>query len=172
MKSNHPVKLAGICMIATMAYGSANAGEKAIVDTCVKAAQAQYSGDMVKMEKKIEENKTVYEFEIKGKDSSKEFECDAGTGKITESEIEVDSPEDPRFKAKAKITLDQAKDIALKKHRGNIVETEFEIESDGRASYEFDIKGADGQEVKIEIDAETGKIAEDDEKEIYQIGKE
>jgi uncharacterized membrane protein YkoI len=155
-----------------MVYGTALASEKSIVDTCVKAAQAQYSGDMVKMEKKIEENKTVYEFEIKGKDSSKEFECDAGTGKITESEIEVDSPEDPRFKAKAKITLDQAKDIALKKHRGNIVETEFEIESDGRASYEFDIKGADGQEVKIEIDAETGKIAEDDEKEIYQIGRE
>lgn len=172
MKSSSKVQLAGLCIALSMVYGTALASEKSIVDTCVKAAQAQYSGDMVKMEKKIEENKTVYEFEIKGKDSSKEFECDAGTGKITESEIEVDSPEDPRFKAKAKITLDQAKDIALKKHRGNIVETEFEIESDGRASYEFDIKGADGQEVKIEIDAETGKIAEDDEKEIYQIGKE
>jgi len=172
MKSSSKVQLAGLCIALSMVYGTALASEKSIVDTCVKAAQAQYSGDMVKMEKKIEENKTVYEFEIKGKDSSKEFECDAGTGKITESEIEVDSPEDPRFKAKAKITLDQAKDIALKKHRGNIVETEFEIESDGRASYEFDIKGADGQEVKIEIDAETGKIAEDDEKEIYQIGRE
>ena len=52
------------------------------------------------------------------------------------------------------------------------METEFEIEADGRASYEFDIKKADGQEVKIEIDAETGKIAEDDEKELYQIGQE
>ena len=101
-----------------------------------------------------------------------EFECDASTGKITESEIEVDSAEDPRFKAKAKITLDQAKEIALKKHSGSIVESEFEIESDGRASYEFDIKQANGQEVKIEIDAESGKIAEDDEKEIYQIGQE
>ena len=68
--------------------------------------------------------------------------------------------------------MDQAKEIALKKHSGSIVESEFEIESDGRASYEFDIKQANGQEVKIEIDAETGKIAEDDEKEIYQIGQE
>lgn len=172
MKRNVPAKLAAVCMIAMMANGSANAGEKAIVDTCVKAAQAQFSGDMLKMEKKIENKKTVYEFEIKSKDSSKEFECDAGTGKITESEIEVDSPEDPRFKAKAKITLDQAQAIALKKHPGSIVETEFEIETNGRASYEFDIKQADGQEVKIEIDAETGKVAEDDEREIYQIGQE
>ena len=127
---------------------------------------------MVKMEKKIEGGKTVYEFEIKGKDVTKEFECDAKSARITESETEVDSPEAPAFKSKAKITLDQAKDIALKKHPGTIVETEFEIEADGRASYEFDIKKADGQEVKIEIDAETGKIAEDDEKELYQIGQE
>lgn len=172
MKSSSKVQLTGLCVALSMAYGTAVASENSIVDTCVKAAQAQFVGEMVKMEKKTEGKKSVYEFEIKGKDFSMEFECDAATGKITESEIEVDSPEDSRFKAKAKITLDQAKEIALRKHPGNIVETEFEIESDGRASYEFDIKGADGQEVKIEIDAETGKIAEDDEKELYQIGKE
>ena len=101
-----------------------------------------------------------------------EFECDAVTGKVTESEIEVDSPDDARFKSKAKIPLDQAQEIALKKHPGNIVETEFEIAADGRASYDFDIKKADEQEVKIKIDAETGKIAEDDQKQIYQIGQE
>jgi uncharacterized membrane protein YkoI len=172
MKSSSKLQLSGLCIALSMAYGTVVASEKSIVDSCVKAAQAQLAGDMVKMEKKTEGKKTVYEFEIKGKDSTMEFECDAATGQITENEVEVDSPEDPRFKAKAKITLDQAKEIALKKHPGNIVETEFEIESDGRVSYEFDIKGADSQEVKIEIDAVTGKIAEDDEKEIYQIGKE
>jgi uncharacterized membrane protein YkoI len=172
MKSNLAVNLTGVSVAISMIYGTAFANEKNIVDACVKAAQGQFAGEMVKMEKKTEGKRSVYEFEIKGKDSSMEFECDASTGKITESEIEVDSAEDPRFKAKAKITLDQAKEIALKKHAGSIVESEFEIESDGRASYEFDIKQANGQEVKIEIDAETGKIAEDDEKEIYQIGQE
>lgn len=172
MNSKISIQLTGFCVAASMTYGTAIAGEKSIVDTCVNAAQAQIAGEMIKMEKKTEGKKSVYEFEVKGKHSSMEFECDAATGKITEREIEVESPEDPRFKSKAKITLDQAKEIALKKHPGNIVETEFEIEADGRASYEFDIKKADGQEVKIEIDAETGKIAEDDQKEIYQIGQE
>jgi uncharacterized membrane protein YkoI len=148
------------------------AEEKSIVDTCIRAAQAQLPGSVVKMEQKLEAGKTVYEFEVKGKELTKEFECDANTGKITESEIEVESAEDPRFKAKAKISLEQAKAIALKKHPGQIVETEFEIEDHGRASYEFDIKTPDGQEVKLEIDAESGNIAEDDEKEIYQIGDE
>lgn len=148
------------------------AGEKSVVDACVKAAQGEQAGEMVKMEKKTEGGKTVYEFEIQGKDQTREFECDAATAKIIESEVEVDSPDEASFKLKARLTPEQARDIALKKHPGTIVETEYEIESDGRASYEFDISKADGQEVKIEIDAETGKIVEDDQKEIYQIGRE
>ncbi len=171
MKNQISVALAAICVAASMP-GVAIAGEKSIVDACVKAAQAQLAGEIVKMENKTENGKSVYEFEIKGNDGSKEFECDAATAKITQSEDEVEGPENPRFKSKAKISLDQAKEIALKKHPGSIVETEFEIESNGRASYEFDIKKADGQEVKIEIDAESGKIVEDDQKEIYQIGQE
>ena len=51
------------------------------------------------------------------------------------------------------------------------MEAEYEIESDGRASYEFDIK-TDKGEIKLEVDAASGKIVEDNEKEIYQIGKE
>jgi len=51
------------------------------------------------------------------------------------------------------------------------VETEYEIESDGNASYEFDIK-TDKGEIKLEVDAATGKIIEDKQKEYYQIGKE
>lgn len=171
MKNQISVALVAICVAGVMS-GVTIAGEKSDVDACVKEAQAQLTGEIVKMEKKTESGRSIYEFEIKGRDGSKEFECDATTAKITESEDEVESPEDPRFKSKAKITLDQAKEIALKKHPGNIVETEFEIESNGRASYEFDIKKTDGQEVKIEIDAESGKIVEDDQKEIYQIGQE
>jgi uncharacterized membrane protein YkoI len=101
-----------------------------------------------------------------------EFECDGNTGKITEEEQEVEGPEHPDFKSKAKISLEQAKDIALKKHPGKVVETEYEIESNGHASYEFDIEKADGSEAKLEVDATTGEIVEDDEREIYQIGKE
>ena len=45
------------------------------------------------------------------------------------------------------------------------------LEPDGKASYEFDITEADNEEVKIEVDATTGKISEVSY-EVYQIGKE
>lgn len=142
------------------------------METCLQAALAKMPGDVVKLELKNERGTPTYEFEIAGKDRTMEFECDANTGKITEEEQEVDSPENPAFKAKVKISLEQAKDIALKKHPGKVVETEYEIESNGHASYEFDIEKADGSEAKLEVDATTGEIVEDDEREIYQIGKE
>lgn len=171
MKSKAPQWI-GFQVFLVMTGSTAIAGEKAMIDQCVNAAQAEWVGDMVKMEKKTEGGKPVYEFEVKGKDATMEFECDARTGKIIERETEVSSPDDPRFKSQSTLSLEKAKEIALKKHPGQIVEMEFEIEADGRASYEFDIKKANGQEVKIEIDAKTGDIAEDDEIEIYQIGLE
>lgn len=143
------------------------------METCLKAALAQHDGEIVKLEFKDERGVPTYEFEILGKDGkSWELECDANRGKITEEEQEVDNAEAALFKAKAKISLEQAKEIALQAHPGEVVEVEYEIESDGNASYEFDIQTVDKGEIKLEIDASTGKIVEDNEREIYQIGKE
>ncbi len=145
---------------------------KASMETCLQASRAKLDGDVVKLELKTERGVPTYEFELAGKERIMEFECDANTGQITEEEQEVDSPDHPTFKSKAKISLKQAQEIALKAHPGKIVETEFEIESNGNPSYEFDIEKADGSEAKLEVDAVTGGIVEDDQQEIYQIGKE
>jgi uncharacterized membrane protein YkoI len=48
---------------------------------------------------------------------------------------------------------------------------EYELEADGKGSYEFDILEADNEEVKVEVDATTGKITEVSY-EVYQIGRE
>ena len=56
-------------------------------------------------------------------------------------------------------------------HLGTIAETEYEIEADGKATYEFDITEADKEEIKVEVDATTGKIVEVSY-EIYQVGQE
>lgn len=146
---------------------------KANMETCLKAALAKREGDVVKLEFKDERGIPTYEFEILGKDGKGwELECDANKGKITEEEQEVENADDPLFKGKVKISLEQAKEIAIKAHPGEVMEVEYEIESDGNASYEFDVKTADKGEVKLEVDAGSGKIIEDNEKEIYQIGKE
>lgn len=81
------------------------------------------------------------------------------------------SADSPVFKEKARISLEEAKAIALKKYPGTIVETEFEIEADGSASYEFDIARKNGKEMKVEVDATSGKIVEAN-RELWQSGKE
>lgn len=164
----------GLSVFAFSAYSGETGLPKTKVsmENCMKAAQAKKAGEVVKLELKAENGIPTYEFEILASDGkSWELECNALTGKITEEEQEVADAEDALFKSKAKISLEEAKKIALAAHPGEIVEIEYEIESNGNASYEFDIKTKDG-EVKLEVDASTGRIIEDNEKEFYQIGKE
>lgn len=138
---------------------------------CVKAALSKHEGKIVKTEFKSEDKKGVYEFDIESADGTAwDIECDAKTGKVTEVEQEV-SAEDAKFKAAAKISEAEAKAIALAAHPGTVVETEYELEADGKASYEFDILEADKEEIKVEVDAATGKIVEVSYEE-YQIGKD
>ncbi len=174
MKTSVGIIFMGIALSwwALPAQAAPKAG-KADMETCLKAALAKRAGEVVKLERKDERGVPVYEFDILGQDGKEwDLECDARSGTITEEEQEVASPDDPLFKAKAKIGLEQAKKTALDAYPGEIVEIEYEIEGNGDASYEFDIKAKDGKEVKLEVDAGSGKIVEDTETELYQIGKE
>lgn len=138
---------------------------------CVKAALTAHDGKIVKLEMKSEQKTAMYEFDIESADGTAwDIECNVKTGKVTEVEQEV-KIDDPKFKALAKVSEADAKATALAAHPGTIVETEYELEPDGKASYEFDILEADKEEVKVEVDATTGKIVEVSY-EVYQIGEE
>lgn len=138
---------------------------------CVVAALGKHDGKIVKLEMKSENKQAVYEFDIESADGTAwDIECDVKTAKVTEVEQEVKA-EDAKFKELAKVTEADAKATALAAHAGAIAETEYELEPNGKASYEFDITEADGEEVKVEVDASSGKIVEVSY-EVYQIGKE
>jgi uncharacterized membrane protein YkoI len=138
---------------------------------CVKAALSKHDGKVVKVELKSEKKTPIYEFDIESKDGTAwDVECDVKTSKITEIEQEVKA-DDAKFKAAAKVSEADAQATALKAHPGTVVETEYELEDDGKATYEFDILEADNEEVKVEVDATTGKIVEVDY-EVYQVGQE
>ena len=127
---------------------------------CVKAALSKHEGKIVKLEMKSEQKVAMYEFDIESADGSAwDIECNVKTGKVTEVEQEVKA-DDAKFVALAKVTEADAKATALAAHPGNLVETEYELEPNGKASYEFDIEEADGEEIKVEVDAGTGKIVE------------
>jgi uncharacterized membrane protein YkoI len=138
---------------------------------CVKAALTKHDGKIVKLEMKSEKKTAMYEFDIESADGTAwDIECNVQTGKVTEVEQEVKA-DDAKFTAVAKVSEADAMATALAAHPGKALETEYEIEPDGKASYEFDIQEADGEEIKVEVDAATGKIVEVSY-EVYQIGKE
>jgi uncharacterized membrane protein YkoI len=155
----------------TQAAETAAPKSKVSIEKALQAALKEKAGTAVKVEYKLEKDGPVYEFDIESADGKAwDIEVSAITGKVTEVEQEVKNVDDPLFKAKLKVTEADAKKVALDAFPGEIIEVEYEIESDGAASYEFDIKTKDG-EVKVEVDATTGKISEHS-KEFYQIGKE
>ena len=57
----------------------------------------------------------------------------------------------------AKITLSQAITIAEQATGGKSTEAEFELE-EGKAIYEVEVSMADGSEIEVEIDAQSGAI--------------
>jgi len=163
-----PLVLAlGLAVPASMSYAAAQS-----IETCIAAIQKQKPGELVKLEKLNMSGKSLYEFEIKdSKGDEWEFICDVETGKITETEGEAESADSEAFKKNRKISEKEAAAIALKAHPGRIVEVEYEIESNGDASYEFDIVNDRGTETKVEVNAANGKIIEVSTEE-WEIGEE
>ena len=65
-----------------------------------------------------------------------------------------------KLAANAKITIDQARSIALKARPGTITDEELEKEKGGSGSrYSFDIKSS-GIVHEVGVDAQTGKVLE------------
>lgn len=158
--------------IATPAFADMYVPKGSVgLEKCMKAALKAKPGTVVKVELKKEEGEGYnYEFDIESADGKAwDVECAAKSGKVVEIEEEV-GKDHAKF-AGAKVNEAAAREIALKKVPGEIVEVEYEIEADGKGSYEFDIKTADGKEVKLEVDTESGEITSFSE-EKWQIGKE
>lgn len=137
---------------------------------CVVAALAKHDGKIVEVEMKSERKTAVYVFEVEGTDGTWDIECNIKTGKITEVEQEVKA-DDEKFTSLAKVSEADAQATAMAAYPGKLVEVDYELEPNGKASYEFDIEEADGEEIEVEVDATTGKIVEVGY-EVYQIGQD
>jgi uncharacterized membrane protein YkoI len=155
-----------LAVLFVLIASGAAAEDKPGADACRKAVSELAKGEIVKMELENEDGVDLYEIDVKGADGVKwEFKCDKATAVILEKEQELPNADHPAFTALKKIDEAQARKIALKAHPGTITKVEYEIEKDGTATYEFDIKLSDGREMEVEVDAATGKIikAEKDE---------
>lgn len=139
------------------------------LDACVKSALAKHPGKMTSLSSEIEDGKAQFEIDIHGNDGfGWEAECDAASGKVNRIEKEIRATSE-EFKSRAKLRLDQAMKLALDKYPGDVLNTEYDIEDDGEASYEFIIRTTSGKTVEIEVDATDGKLAGEEEV-LYRIG--
>lgn len=142
------------------------------IEQCIAQAVKAKPGTVQKSELKMEGKVPVYEFTIHGDDNKVwDVECNTSTGKLVEIEEQVASADDAQFKAKMKVSEEEARKTALAAYPGEVSKVEYEIESDGKATYEFDIISKDKKEMKIEVDATSGKIVEK-QPELSQIGPE
>ncbi len=144
------------------------------LENCLNAASMIKAGDFTKVEflNPSAEGVPTYEIEVRDSNGTEwEFKCNAKTGHIYEIEQEVDTRADKRFAKEKIVSEEQARATVLEIYPGEIREREYEIESNGNATYEFDVVDPDGTEFKVEVDAVSGKIIEV-AVEQWQIGEE
>ncbi len=175
---NKTWKKGGIVMLALLVGASVSfaqvAKDTVHIETCLVAASAVKAGDFLKVEYLVVSPRGVptYEIEVRGTDGREwELMCNALTGTIYEIEQEAAGSSDPLFQEQAKVSEAEARAKALSIYPGTIEEVEYELESNGDASYEIDLVTADGTEFKIEVDAATGDIVEVSV-EAWEIGQE
>lgn len=158
-----------LAALLSMAFApSAYAAKYDDLGACYKAALELHAGKVTSVRGELEDGKVQYELDITGNDGREwEVECDAKTGKVSETEQEVAGNE-PAFTSKAKVSLDVAIKAALAKYPGAVTKIEYEVEQDSVA-YEFDILTKNGKLLEVEVDAVTGKVG-DAEEVLYQIG--
>ena len=141
------------------------------IETCLDSALDTIPGHPRKVEFKLEGDDPVYEFDIEHSSGiTYNVECNAEEGYITEIEKEVAS-DDAYFKKHARISEKEARDLVLSVHPGKIAAMEYEIGQDGSVTYEYDVQTELGHEIKVDVDATTGKI-EEANIELYEIGGE
>jgi uncharacterized membrane protein YkoI len=68
-----------------------------------------------------------------------------------------ETQEQARLQRQAKITMEQARDVALKRAPGNVESSELEREH-GRLVYSFDIRNSKGTIDEVQVSAITGKV--------------
>ncbi len=168
----HKIAFAALCLSSIATWANEHDAKQGLFEECRTEATTLKPGKVIKVEMKIQQGREVYEFDIRDQDNRDwDIECDSVTGELVEIEEEVYGVNDARFIEKMSVSYTQAKELVLNAYPGEIIEMEYEIEEDGTAVYEFDIRTTTGEDMKVEIDASTGKIHEAN-REVWQIGFE
>lgn len=138
--------------------------KKAVIgyDEAKRIALKQFDGTIKDIELDDDDNRLVYEVEIKRGNQEADIKIDAYTGKVLVLEIESDDDDDDDDRksksssTKSVIGTTKAKQIALQQFDGKVESVELD-DDDNRHVYEVEIERGE-KEAEIIIDAYTGKV--------------
>lgn len=167
--------LTGAVLISMVGIGiqhiSAKPDDAQLTSTEIREmVEDKYPGQITELELDRKNGQLIYEVELKGPEGEYEIKVDASTAEIVKLEQKPnkvskgehddnrkdDEADDASSEGGARMSIDEAKEIALNEIPGTIVEVELDRE-DGLLVYEVEIQTEDG-EVEVEVDAYTGKI--------------
>jgi uncharacterized membrane protein YkoI len=107
------------------------------------------SGEIISVEKEDAAKEAAEKNEDKMKNSQKDDDDEESDASQKANQA--------KYAKQARITMDEAKAIALKEKSGTITDAELEKKK-GKIIYSFDVRTADGKVFDIEVDAKTGKV--------------
>ncbi|MFB7639462.1 PepSY domain-containing protein [Peribacillus butanolivorans] len=126
-------------------------------DEAVKMISEKLGGEVTQFEKDWDQPMT-YEMTVKTEEGYQDVDVDAKKGEILSQEMADDDEDMSTQKSveTAKISMDQAEKIALKKVDGQITDVELDSEN-GILVYELEINQGQ-KEYDVVVDATTGKV--------------
>ncbi|MFG0216143.1 PepSY domain-containing protein [Brevibacillus porteri] len=131
-------------------------------EKALKKVQDAQSGIITEWKLDDEDGFLVYKAEIRNKHQEFDVYVDAMTGDVWQTVDHDDDDNDDQWnKQQVKISVEQAKKIALAKVSGTIKSIKLD-EDDNHYVYEVEVKTAKGQEVDLEISATTGAVLDVD----------
>ena len=125
-------------------------------DDAVKIAKEKFNGELHEIDIDEDDNRFVYDVELRSATEKAEFEIDMQTGEVLKFETkELSANVSPQTKTpQLVISLEDAKEIALSKASGTVVKAEFDEDD---LVYEIEIRNGK-MEYEFEIDAKTSAI--------------
>lgn len=167
----------GVLMVVLVVFGvsqlTAGKEEEIITaDEMKKTIESRYAGEVISIELVEEGGKNRYSSMLQGANGIYQIRTDAHSGQIlqliplkmkpadstqTEKPAEPEKTPPKQANQNTGISLDQARAIALEQIDGTFDGIEVE-EVNGALAYEVEIDTADHQEVKVQVDAYTGRV--------------
>ncbi|MFJ9678928.1 PepSY domain-containing protein [Streptomyces sp. NPDC101194] len=136
------------------------------VEDAVAAAVGAVPGTVTEAELDDEDGGQVWELDVYGSDKVRhDVTVDAGNGKVLGRHVSDDDDDrDRQAPQSAPVSLNAAVDAALRATPGTVTSVDLD-DHDGRGGgalrWEVDVRGKDGKQHELDVDARTGKVTAD-----------